>query len=245
MIKIVAPKPIYLNGSNKGVLLLHSFTSTVRDVKALAEFLNQHNYTCYAPAYQGHGLAIDEFLKYDVDDWFNDALSGYRYLQQQGCQHIAVLGVSLGGILSLRISEQCEISACVTMSVASERPVDAIFNRIVPYAKYMERLAGENHLESLEGLECLKQKSTHLTENFSNFIHQTMDQVQKIKAPSALLYGKLDAPIYQQSAEHLYQQLPQAKLIKEYPNTGHLMTLGADKQQLYQDILNFLDENLT
>ena len=40
--KIKSPHPIYLEGSRKeAILLLHSFTGTVRDVKPLAKALNE------------------------------------------------------------------------------------------------------------------------------------------------------------------------------------------------------------
>ena len=51
--KIKSPHPIYLEGSRKeAILLLHSFTGTVRDVKPLAKALNEENFTCFAPNYQ-------------------------------------------------------------------------------------------------------------------------------------------------------------------------------------------------
>ena len=52
------------------VILLHSFTGTVRDVKALAEFLNEAGYTCYIPAYKGHGLSLEGLLAYTTNDWW-------------------------------------------------------------------------------------------------------------------------------------------------------------------------------
>lgn len=51
--KVKSPRPINLKGTRKeAVLLLHSFTGTIRDVKPLAQKLNQEGYTCYAPNYK-------------------------------------------------------------------------------------------------------------------------------------------------------------------------------------------------
>ena len=45
--KVKSPRPINLKGTRKeAVLLLHSFTGTIRDVKPLAQKLNQEGYTC-------------------------------------------------------------------------------------------------------------------------------------------------------------------------------------------------------
>ena len=55
--KVKSPQSIYLKGHRQqAVLLLHSFTGTVRDVKHLAQQLNEEGFTCYVPSYPGHGL---------------------------------------------------------------------------------------------------------------------------------------------------------------------------------------------
>ena len=78
--KIKSPHPIYLEGSRKeAILLLHSFTGTVRDVKPLAKALNEENFTCFAPNYQGHGLPLDQFTQFTIQDWWNDVLEGYQF----------------------------------------------------------------------------------------------------------------------------------------------------------------------
>ena len=82
--KVKSPRPINLKGHVKAVLLLHSFTGTIRDVKPLAQKLNQEGYTCYAPNYKGHGLPLDQFTQYTVHDWWNDVLNGYQYLKDEG-----------------------------------------------------------------------------------------------------------------------------------------------------------------
>ncbi len=241
MIKIISPNPVFLEGSNQGVLLLHSYTSTVRDVKPLAQFLNQHGFSCFAPNYHGHGLAIDEFIKFTPTDWFQDAINGYTRLKQHGCDEIAVLGVSLGGVLSLKMAEQFDVQACIAMSVAKERSIDSIFKRIIPYANYMNEIQGLEAFHSELQLNKLKQLSLNQLSQFNQFIEETTQNIDLIRSPLALLYGKLDAPIYAESAQLLYMQATtEKKIIKEYPNTGHLMTLGEDKTQLYQDILEFL-----
>ena len=45
--KVKSPQSIYLKGHRQqAVLLLHSFTGTVRDAKHLAQQLNEEGFTC-------------------------------------------------------------------------------------------------------------------------------------------------------------------------------------------------------
>ena len=61
--KVKSPQSIYLKGHRQqAVLLLHSFTGTVRDVKHLAQQLNEEGFTCYVPSYPGHGLPLKNLL---------------------------------------------------------------------------------------------------------------------------------------------------------------------------------------
>src|SRR5699024_12565626 len=85
MINVKAPNPIFLenNEAARAILLLHSFTGTVRDVKLLATKLNKAGFTCYVPSYQGHGLLLDELMNYDIEDWWQDALEGYQFLKDK------------------------------------------------------------------------------------------------------------------------------------------------------------------
>ena len=55
------------------------FTGTIRDVKLLANKLHKVGYTCYVPAYEGHGLLLENLLEYDTDDWLKTAQAGYRF----------------------------------------------------------------------------------------------------------------------------------------------------------------------
>ena len=41
MLKVKAPKHLFLEGGDEAVLLLHSFTGTVQDVKEVAEALHK------------------------------------------------------------------------------------------------------------------------------------------------------------------------------------------------------------
>ncbi|PKE25211.1 carboxylesterase, partial [Macrococcoides caseolyticum] len=96
MLNLKESRHMYLKVEERAVLLLHSFTGTTRDVKDLAYNLNKQGFACYVPAYKGHGLSIEAFLGYQIDDWWNQVLRSYQFLIDEGYEEINVLGVSLG-----------------------------------------------------------------------------------------------------------------------------------------------------
>ncbi len=244
MIKLVQPNPILLNGNQHGVLLLHSYTSTLRDMKLLAVYLNDHEFTCYTPAYQGHGLKVQDFIKYGPKDWWNDVIQGYQILRDSGCKQISVIGISLGAVMSLKMAEEFDIHRCITMSAPQGREKKDIFKRLVNYADYMNKLENHTNNDFENNITKLESAADQQISDFHLFIQHTLSKIDTIKCPIALLYGKKDEPLYKTSAEYIYVHVrSKNKLLKEYTNSGHLMTLSPDQQELHQDVLNFLLSN--
>ncbi|MDT3994113.1 YqiA/YcfP family alpha/beta fold hydrolase, partial [Mammaliicoccus fleurettii] len=151
MLKLKEARNVYLKGGSEAVLLLHSFTGTVRDVKELATSLNEVGYTCYIPAYKGHCLSVESLMKYNTDDWWQQAQDSYQFLVDEGYKDINVLGVSLGGLMSLRLAETCDIKKCLVMSVPNNRTSADIKRRLYSYGKRI------NQIQNLETEESERQ----------------------------------------------------------------------------------------
>ena len=108
--RIKTPSPSYLKGTNgHAILLLHSFTGTNRDVKHLAAELNDQGFSCYAPNYPGHGLLLKDFMTYNVDDWWEEVEKAYQFLVNEGYESISATGVSLGGLMTLKLAQHLSL----------------------------------------------------------------------------------------------------------------------------------------
>ena len=94
--------PFFFEAGPRAVLLLHGFTGSSADVRMLGRFLEKRGYTSLAPHYKGHGVPPEELIQSSPDEWWQDVLNGYEQLQQAGYEEIAVAGLSLGGVFSLK-----------------------------------------------------------------------------------------------------------------------------------------------
>ena len=147
--KVKSPHPIHLTGTrDEAILLLHSFTGTIRDIKPLATVLNNQGYTCYAPNYSGHGLPLDQFVQFNIDDWWNDVLSGYEFLKNEGYKTIYATGVSLGGLFTLKLAETVEVAKIAVMSAPSEKDEAGIVWRMERYGQRMNQLLNLDEVEA-------------------------------------------------------------------------------------------------
>ncbi|TWT26452.1 alpha/beta fold hydrolase [Planomicrobium sp. CPCC 101110] len=243
MRKLLPPKPFYYEGGEKAVLLLHSFTSNPSDMKKLGRHLQKNHYSCYAPVYSGHGLPAEDLLTYGPSDWWQDACNGYQFLKNKGFEKIAVAGLSLGGVLALKAGQELEVIGVVTMSVPIQRKAAFLQKRAFYYAKRYKQLEGKDEDQIRLEMENLRHLPLDSLIEFQKLIDGIRDNLAGLTAPIHILYGELDEPLYQASAEAIFQSVASnQKNVKGYPNSIHLMTVGKDMNAVNEDILAFLNE---
>ncbi|MEH7237654.1 alpha/beta hydrolase [Bacillus sp. JJ1562] len=239
MMKLVKPKPFFLKGGDKAVLLLHSFTSNTRDVKELGKFLHMNGFSCYAPVYEGHGLSPEQLVSTNPKEWWRSVEEGYHFLIKEGYAQIAVIGISLGGIFALNIGQTFKVNGIVTMSVPYKREISSLKGRLLKYARAFKQFEGKDEKEISIELDQLE-KSPCLI-NFKNHIDTTMEGIERINQPIRIMYGELDESLYKESAIYIHDRVStNDKSIHSYPNSTHLMTLGSDQKFINKDILSFL-----
>ncbi|MEJ7174639.1 alpha/beta fold hydrolase [Staphylococcus caprae] len=238
--KIKAPQSIYLKGDrHQAILLLHSFTGTVRDVKHLATTLNSQGFTCYVPNYPGHGLPLDQFTQYDIDDWWNEVKDAYHFLENEGYQHISATGVSLGGLFTLRLAEQFDLERIAVMSAPHKKGESGIAKRIEKYGQRMNQILNFDDEEQLKQMNTIHDYN-HQIELFQKVIEDIMTHLKDVKVPSKMMYGEQDDEAYALSAQFIYDHLGTSnKELNSFAQCGHLMTHGKGRDELEHEIVQF------
>lgn len=233
---------IFLEGGERAVLLLHSFTSTSKDVKKLSHFLNTKNYTCFAPTYEGHGLTAEALLRTDPNDWWESVRESYLFLKKKGYENVSVIGISLGGVLSLQLSQKLAVNGAFIMSAPYKREVDALKNHVLNYATSYKKAEGKTEAQITEELTPIKTASYNSLTYFKEYISLTMMGLSQIDVPIKILYGELDEDLYRKSAEYIYQNVSsEEKSMRGCPNSKHFMLNGEDQEEIYADIFAFLE----
>ena len=236
-------KELFLKGNETAILLLHSYTSHTRDMKRLAQYLNEQiGCTCYVPLYKGHGEKPEDLLETTINDWWKDAQEAYYFLRQQGYKKISVIGLSVGGIFSLKLAQEEQLEWLIVMSVPRERTAERLKQRLLDYTKAYKQLEEKTSEEIAKELLPFKELSLDSFETFQQFIHHTMDNISLISVPLAIYYGNKDDYLYEKSAQCIYENVSSnVKKVKPFPNSTHLMTLGKDKDLLFDEVLSFIN----
>jgi len=98
-------EPWSAEGGADGVLVLHGFTGNPQSMRPLAEALAAAGFTVELPLLPGHGTALDDMVPTRWDDWSGAAEAHFQALAAR-CDHVAVVGLSMGGALTCWLAER-------------------------------------------------------------------------------------------------------------------------------------------
>jgi len=241
--RIKAPEPFIFKSGKRAVLLLHGFTGNTADVRMLGRFLEKNGYTCHAPQYKGHGVPPEELVHTGPSDWWKDVMDGYEFLKNQGYEEIAVAGLSLGGVFSLKLGYTVPVKGivpmCAPMYIKSE---EVMYRGILKYAREFKQFEGKSEEQIDMEMHEFEKTPMNTLKALQQLIADVRDQVDMIYTPLFVVQARHDHMINPDSANIIYNQAESIeKDLKWYEHSGHVITLGEEKEQLHEDILHFLE----
>lgn len=241
--KIIAPKPFTFGKGKRAVLLLHGFTGNTADVRMIGRFLEKKGYTCHAPLYKGHGVPPEELVHTGPEDWWQDVMDGYEFLKRQGHNEIAVAGLSLGGVFSLKLGYTVPIKGIVPMCApAYIKSEEVMYEGILAYAREYKRLEGKTEEQIEQEMAEFQRTPMKTLKALQNLIADVREHIDMIYAPLFVVQARHDQMINTDSANIIYNQAESVqKEIKWYEESGHVITLDKEKDQLHEDIYQFLE----
>jgi carboxylesterase len=241
--KIVSAKPLTFNAGKRAVLLLHGFTGNTADVRMLGRFLEKKGYTCHAPLYKGHGVPPEVLVQTGPEDWWKDVMDGYQLLKSMGHEEIAVAGLSLGGVFSLKLGYTVPIKGivpmCAPMYIKSD---EVMYKGILEYAREYKQREGKSAEQIEIEMDEYQKTSMNTLKALQSLISGVRQNVDMIYAPTFVVQARHDHMINTNSANIIYNEVEShIKEIKWYEESGHVITLEKERNQLHEDIYQFLE----
>jgi len=242
--RIKVPEPFFFQAGERAVLLLHGFTGTSADVRMLGRFLEKKGYTSYAPHYRGHGVPPEQLIETGPKDWWEDVRKGYETLKEKGYEKIAVAGLSLGGVLGLKLAMNVPLLGVVTMcSPMTMRTTEIMFQGVLKYAKEYKKIEGKNGEQIQLELEAIRQKGMPSLLDLQKFVHDVRQDLDLIYAPILVIQSRNDEIINPESAHIIYENVESLdKKLIWFEESGHVVTLDREKDKLHQDVFQFLEK---
>ncbi|WP_186317308.1 alpha/beta hydrolase [Bacillus mycoides] len=242
--KLASPKPFTFEGGDRAVLLLHGFTGNSADVRMLGRFLEKKGYTCHAPIYKGHGVPPEELVHTGPEDWWKDVMNAYQHLKDQGYEKIAAVGLSLGGVFSLKLAYTLPILGvvpmCAPMYIKSE---EIMYQGILAYAREYKKREQKSPGRIEQEMFEFKQTPMNTLKALQELIRDVRNNVDMIYAPTFVVQARHDEMINTDSANIIYNGVESTlKDIKWYEDSTHVITLDKERDVLHEDVYNFLEQ---
>lgn len=262
-------EPFFCAGGSRGCLLIHGFSGSPAEMRGLGEHLAAQGHTVLAVRLAGHGSTPEAMQQVYWRDWLASAEAGFRELRQQ-CEHITVVGFSLGGALGLMLAHRRHFEQLVVLATPLMLQGDWRLT-LLPVARFvipwyyplehadfndpliqerMRQFAPDVNLSDPRTVEQIR-RSVRIPVHAINELQQALRVARrlqpKITIPTLIMHGCDDEIAPLDSARELYQRLgsPRRELVW-WDDTGHhLLEVGPHRSDIYARIAAYVEHPLT
>lgn len=229
--------------SQHGILLVHGFSSTPREMRALAEHLLTRNFTVLGIRLPGHGTSPEDLAKRKNEEWLAAAERGYQILRHLKLR-VSAVGLSTGCLVLLQLSLRHPIERQVLLSpyLRFKHPLAPLAGALSYFIPYQQRQIDDGERpfyyqrRPLKGIAQLNKLKNTVKKN-----------LRRITTPTLVVAAKGDQTVDPDSAKELYERLASKdKNLFYYGNdVPHVLTTTENPRQkdVFQRTSAFL-ENL-
>ena len=230
-------------GGRTGVLLCHGFTGSPQSLRPWAEFLANAGLTVSLPRLPGHGTTWQEMARTRWEDWYAEVDRAFDELRS-ATDEIFVMGLSMGGCLSLRLAELRgdAVSGLVLVnpSVTAEKKLfllAPVLKLVVPSLKGIAsdiKKEGANEV----GYDRVPVKAAA---TLPGLWQVTTRNLKEVSQPVLVYRSTTDHVVGPANVEILRRALPASQLeVRELANSYHVATLDNDAEEIFTGSLDFV-----
>lgn len=227
-------------------LLLHGFTSGSWEMEGLGNYLFSHGISVECPLLPGHGTTPEELSLKTWIDWHLCASDAFRKLRNL-YDNVIVCGQSLGGCLALHLAAHYPADAVITLGAGTK-----INDTRVRFLRFYRLLINNARKKKPSDVSDLTARSNHRTYNVYplaavsevvEFYRHLEDDLADVRAPLLLFHSTSDHTIPYSNADFILSHVSssQKKLIT-LTKSYHLLTLDVERENIFEQILNFISE---
>jgi carboxylesterase len=250
---IPTAEPFFFPGQGKnariGCLVTHGFTGTPKEMRWLGEYLNRQGYTVCGIRLNGHATRPEDMIRSRYQDWLLSIEDGCNLLR--GCtDQVFLLGLSMGGILSLTSASILPVSGVVAMSTPWDvpdifLPLWAVrwLSHIKPYMKkgdepgggWFDQAAHQQHVSYPEN-------PLRSAVELKYLLRDMHAALPRISVPVLLIHSRDDAYVIKDSMQQIYDHLVTPdKHMLWVEGGGHVITEEPTRELVFKAAADFIE----
>lgn len=249
---IKGAEPIFLPRGEKAILLLHGLGGTPIEMSELAYYLADRNITTLVPLLPFQGRGYGEISKIDRAEVY-DSAKRYLNILKKDYDKVYVGGLSTGGSIALKLAEEENVSGIVSLA----SPIIYGFNFLGDSTIYILKLLRifTPNLRRIEYGLAKNESIKKILPSFDRLPVKTLieggllkDEVkinlEKINEPILIIQSNFDNRAAPSSAKYIYDNVnSNIKKLIYLNNSGHVITMDYDKQNVFLEVFKFIEEN--
>ena len=215
----------------------------------MGEYLNQQGYACLGVRLAGHATNPEDMIRSRYTDWIASVEDGYHLLRGV-TDKIFLVGLSMGGILSLLMSTQLEVKGVIAMSTPSRLPTDypiwllKLVSLVMRYRPKTREAPGSGWFDKSAYVDHISYSKNPVRSSaeLKKLIFEMHAALPKVNAPVLLMHSKDDTYVLPENMERIYGGLinAQDKTKLYITGSGHVLPRDAARQQVFQSALEFI-----
>jgi carboxylesterase len=235
------PEPGLANGA--AALCLHGLTGTPYEVRPIAEALVARGIRACGPVGKGHERDPEGLAQTTHEDWLAAAGEELERLRRES-DRVFLVGVSMGGLLSLRLAQTAEVAGVVVLGTPLALPPP--IPQLLPLLRLVRRFRNKGP----SGIEDPVARARH-----PGFDRMPLDSVAElirleakviadlpsISAPILVTHGRRDRTARPRDAQRIYEGVGSAeKELFMLDRSGHVASVDYDGPALARAAADFL-----
>jgi len=254
---ISGAEPFYFIGKKDavGVLLIHGFTGTPKEMRWMGEYLHQkEGFSCIAPRLAGHATNLDDMIRSTHQDWMASVEDAYHMLRNQ-TSTIYVAGLSMGAALALLFGSILPVKGVIAMASPYGLPDDWRLKHTRLLSKFKPLLEKE-HADPESGWYDKDAARDHICYSHNPLVSigelnlllgKLREALPSVKVPTLLIYSKDDTAL-PLGSEYCMNQIfasigteQKEKILLS--GSGHVLTRDAKRLEVFQAAAEFIKRN--
>ena len=226
-----------------GVLTAHGFTGTPYEMREMAVLLADTGYRVTNVKLPGHAEDEAALAATRWPDWWNGLRRAYLDLAAE-CDRVFVCGLSMGGILGLHLAAHYPLAGAViyVTPMFLDNP-ELKFIRALKYLRPIQP-KGDSDIRDPEA------RAAHphcggtplaCVESLLQMMRHVDEDLPEVRCPLFLIYSRGDETVPYRNLAHVAARVSSPDVTRlTVENSGHVVTVDQDKQQVFDATLEFL-----
>lgn len=242
-------EPYIFKSGKIGCVVVHGFTATPKEVRYLAEHLHKDGFTVIGVRLAGHATTPKDMERTKYEDWLASVEDGYHLLKDM-CEKIFIIGLSMGGALSLTFSSTHDVNGVVVMATPYrlqnspfiERLRIPLFEIISHFKHYQFKKPPKWYKpERLKYRISYKVNPLISVAELLRLLRVSRVHIPKIKIPTLVIHSIDDDYVVPENAELIFDALTmQDKELFYTEESSHIITEDGNREIVFKKVSEFI-----